>query len=72
MLAYRMLMSPDYEEAFIRASELNTLNERRQELTKSTYEQAKLILGSEIDGNPYMAFIAGEEVYTRYCRFGCR
>jgi single-stranded-DNA-specific exonuclease len=60
MLAYRMLMAKEYEEALIKAMELNVLNERRQELTKTTYDQAKLILGSEIDTNPYMAFVPGE------------
>lgn len=60
ILAYHMLMDKEYDQALIKAMELNTLNERRQELTKTTYDQAKLILGSEIDTNPYMAFVPGE------------
>lgn len=60
MQAYKMLMSNDFEEALIRAMELNSLNELRQDLTKSTYDQAKLILGDELNTNPYLAFVAGE------------
>ena len=36
-LAYRLLMSESYEEAFELAAEINRLNEERQALTRDLY-----------------------------------
>src|SRR5438270_2086621 len=60
-LAYRLLMSETYEEAFALAAEVNRLNEERQALTRVYQVQAHELVEQQFESGEYALVCGGED-----------
>src|SRR5438477_1462764 len=60
-IAYRLLMSESYEEAFKLAAEINRLNEERQALTRIYELQAHELARPQFDAGEYAIVCGGED-----------
>src|SRR5207302_1817789 len=60
-IAYRLLMSETYEEAFELAAEINRLNEERQALTRIYELQAHELARPQFDSGEYALVCGGED-----------
>jgi single-stranded-DNA-specific exonuclease len=60
-IAYRLLMSDDYEEAFALAAEINRLNEERQILTRQYVEMAHELVQDQFASGEYALVCGGED-----------
>ncbi len=60
-IAYRLLMSESYEEAFALAAEINKLNEERQALTRIYELQAHELARPQFDSGEYAIVCGGED-----------
>jgi single-stranded-DNA-specific exonuclease len=60
-LAYRLLMSESYEEAFELAGEINRLNEERQALTREYEVQAQEMVKAQFESGEYALVCGGED-----------
>jgi single-stranded-DNA-specific exonuclease len=60
-LAYRLLMSDSYEEAFALAAEINRLNEERQALTRAYEIQAQELVQDQFDSGEFALVCGGED-----------
>ena len=60
-LAYRLLMSDSYEEAFELAAEINKLNVERQELTREFQLQAEELVREQFDSGEFALVCGGED-----------
>jgi single-stranded-DNA-specific exonuclease len=60
-IAYRLLMSESYEEAFELAAEINRLNEERQALTRVFELQAQELVQAQYESGEYALVCGGED-----------
>jgi single-stranded-DNA-specific exonuclease len=60
-IAYRLLMSDSYEEAFALAAEINRLNEERQALTRVFEVQAQELVQAQFEAGEYALVCGGED-----------
>jgi single-stranded-DNA-specific exonuclease len=60
-LAYQLLMSDSYEEAFALARQINALNEERQLLTKSYEDQAHELVQAQLEAGEHGLVCGGED-----------
>ncbi len=60
-LAYRLLMSESYEEAFALAAEINKLNEERQLLTREFEAQAQALVKPQFESGEFALVCGGED-----------
>ena len=60
-IAYRLLMSETYEEAFALAGEINRLNEERQALTRVYQLQAHELVQEQFESGEYALVCGGED-----------
>jgi single-stranded-DNA-specific exonuclease len=60
-LAYRLLMSESYEEAFELAAEINRLNEERQALTRLYTGMAQELVQTQFDSGEYALVCGGDD-----------
>jgi single-stranded-DNA-specific exonuclease len=60
-LAYQLLMSDSYEEAFALAREINALNEERQLLTKAYEDQAHELVQPQLEAGEHGLICGGED-----------
>src|SRR5437870_762773 len=60
-IAYRLLMSESYEEAFALAAEINRLNEERQSLTRIYEVQAHELVQQQFESGEYALVCGGED-----------
>jgi single-stranded-DNA-specific exonuclease len=60
-LAYRLLMSESYEEAFALAAEINRLNVERQSLTREFEVQAQELVKPQFDSGEFALVCGGED-----------
>jgi single-stranded-DNA-specific exonuclease len=60
-LAYRLLMSDSYEEAFALAAEINRLNQERQELTREFEIQAQELVKPQFESGEFALVCGGED-----------
>jgi single-stranded-DNA-specific exonuclease len=60
-LAYRLLMSESYEEAFALAAEINRLNEERQTLTRQFEIQAQELVKDQFESGEFALVCGGED-----------
>jgi single-stranded-DNA-specific exonuclease len=60
-IAYRLLMSESYEEAFALAAEINRLNEERQSLTRTYEVQAQDMVKEQFESGEYALVCGGED-----------
>lgn len=59
-VAYRLLMSQDYEEAFALAHEINRLNEERQLLTKAYEQKGHELVQAQLEAGEHGLVCGGE------------
>jgi single-stranded-DNA-specific exonuclease len=60
-IAYRLLMSESYEEAFALAAEVNRLNEERQALTRVYQVQAQEMVEQQFESGEYALVCGGDD-----------
>jgi single-stranded-DNA-specific exonuclease len=60
-IAYRLLMSDSYEEAFALAAQINLLNEERQALTRVYEAQAHELVQQQFESGEYALVCGGED-----------
>jgi single-stranded-DNA-specific exonuclease len=60
-IAYRLLMSDSYEEAFALAAQINVLNEERQGLTRVYEAQAHELVQQQFESGEYALVCGGED-----------
>src|SRR4029077_2443844 len=60
-IAYKLLMSENYEEAFALAAEINRLNEERQALTRIYEVQAHELVQQQFESGEYALVCGGED-----------
>src|SRR5262245_45432375 len=60
-IAYQLLMSESYEEAFALAAEINRLNQERQELTREFEVQAQELVQPQFESGEYALVCGGED-----------
>jgi single-stranded-DNA-specific exonuclease len=60
-IAYRLLMSDSYEEAFALAAQINVLNEERQALTRVYEAQAHELVQKQFESGEYALVCGGED-----------
>jgi single-stranded-DNA-specific exonuclease len=60
-IAYRLLMSDTYEEAFALAAEVNRLNEERQSLTRAYEVQAHELVQAQFESGEYALVCGGDD-----------
>src|SRR6185503_6171371 len=60
-IAYRLLMSDNYEEAFALAAEINRLNEERQVLTREYEVLASEMVREQFDAGEFALVAGGED-----------
>jgi len=58
-IAYRLLMSDSYEEAFALAAQINLLNQERQELTREFEVQAQELVQEQFESGEYALVCGG-------------
>ena len=60
-IAYRLLMSDNYEEAFALVGEINRLNEERQALTRTYHVLAQELVQQQFESGQYALVCGGED-----------
>ena len=60
-IAYRLLMSDSYEEAFALAAEVNRLNEERQALTRAYEVEAHELVQEQFESGEYALVCGGDD-----------
>src|SRR6266567_1723132 len=60
-IAYRLLMSESYEEAFALAAEVNRLNEERQALTRTYEVEAHQLVQEQFESGEYALVCGGDD-----------
>ncbi|HEX8969846.1 MAG TPA: single-stranded-DNA-specific exonuclease RecJ [Chloroflexota bacterium] len=60
-IAYRLLMTDSYEEAFALAAEVNRLNEERQALTRAYELQAHALVQAQFESGEYALVCGGDD-----------
>jgi single-stranded-DNA-specific exonuclease len=64
MLAYRLLRTGDLNEAYLLATELETLNVKRRTLTDQAQAQAEAQLAAQPDPDPALIFVQSKELLS--------